>query len=82
MKSLIFTVRATSSLPPSRSLNLFLQKEIRKAVYVSRPPFLFLVLFLISIGNFLVDDNVDNQSDYEQSCRAAQNHVVVNVAGE
>lgn len=42
----------------------------------------FISFLLILVDNSLVDDNVGNQSHYNQNGRTAQDGIVVNIAGE
>ena len=46
------------------------EKEIKKAVCIMRTAF-FISFLLILISNFLVDNNVGNQSHYNQSSGTA-----------
>ena len=50
-------------------------------MYIANRPSLFL-FFLILVDNSLVDDNVGNQSHYNQNGRTAQDGIVVNIAGK
>ena len=42
----------------------------------------FISFLLILVDNSLVDDNVGNQSHYNQNGRTAQDGIVVNIAGK
>ena len=42
----------------------------------------FISFLLILVDNSLVDDNVVNQSHYNQNGRTAQDGIVVNIAGK
>lgn len=58
------------------------EEKIKKAVlhvYANRLLYFFP---LILVGNSLVDDNVGNQSHYNQNGRTAQDGIVVNIAGK
>ena len=57
-------------------------EKIKKAVCMYMLTAFFISFLLILVDNSLVDDNVGNQSHYNQNGRTAQDGIVVNIAGK
>jgi len=55
---------------------------IKKTVCMYMLTVFFISFLLILVGNSLVDNNVGNQSHYNQNGRTAQDGIVVNIAGK